>query len=69
MKDQWYTEKYGQTDTKAQWRKLLPNFAAVRSLILESRRAAKGDIIRVLAPDNASNGDLDALEALGARRF
>jgi hypothetical protein len=55
----WYTEKYGPADTKARWHGQLPNFAAVRAMIMEVRQLRTGEIIRVklwvsARPDSAA---------------
>jgi hypothetical protein len=64
----WYTERYDWNGRAAKWWAELPDFAAVRAVIVDARLKGEREIIRVLAPPDAPRCDLDALEALGAQR-
>jgi hypothetical protein len=65
--DLWYTERWDEDGKAAKWTGELPDFAAVRAVILEAK--GKGEIVRVRAPVNAAPADQDELDALGAERF
>ena len=62
----WYMERYDLTDTKVRSYNSFSDFASVRSLVATARKAGSGEIIRVLAPTDASMGELDELRDLGA---
>jgi hypothetical protein len=62
----WYTELYDWNGRAAKWWKMLPDFAAVREVILDARKTGAREIVRVIAPLDAARSDLNALEALGA---
>ena len=62
----WYTERYELTDTKAKSYDSFSDFASVRSLMVTVGNAGTGEIIRVLAPADASMGELEELRELGA---
>ena len=62
----WYTERYELKDIKAKSYGSFSDFASVHSLIVTARKAGTGEIIRVLAPGNASMGELNELRDLGA---
>jgi hypothetical protein len=62
----WYMERYDLTDTEAKSYGSFSDFASVHSLVVTLRKAGTGEIIRVLAPGNASVGELNKLRDLGA---
>jgi hypothetical protein len=62
----WYLERYDLTDTKAKSYNSFSDFASVRSLVVTVRKAGTGEIIRVLAPSDASMEELNELRDLGA---
>jgi hypothetical protein len=62
----WYMERYDLTDAKVKSYNSFSDFASVRSLVATARKAGSGEIIRVLAPSDASMGELDELRDLGA---
>jgi hypothetical protein len=62
----WYIERYDLTDIKAKSYGSFSDFASVHSLIVTVRKARTGEVIRVLAPGNASVGELEELRDLGA---
>jgi hypothetical protein len=62
----WYTERYELTDVKAKSYGSFSDYASVRSLMVAVGKAGTGEIIRVLAPGNASMGQLEELRDLGA---
>jgi hypothetical protein len=62
----WYMERYDLTDTKAKSYGSFSDFASVHSLVVTVRKAGTGEIIRVLAPGNASMEELNELRDLGA---
>jgi hypothetical protein len=62
----WYTERYELNDTKAKFYGSFSDFASVHSLVVTVRKAGSGAIIRVLAPSDASMGELNELRDLGA---
>jgi hypothetical protein len=62
----WYTERYELTDTSAKSYGSFSDFASVRSLIVTVRKAGTGEIVRVLAPGDASVEELEELRELGA---
>jgi hypothetical protein len=66
MTTRWYMERYDLTGTKAKSYGSFSDFASVRSLIVTARKAGTGQIIRVLAPSDASIGELEELRDLGA---
>jgi hypothetical protein len=68
-KKAWYTELYDANGRAAKWWAMLPDFAAVRTVITDARRKGVQEIVRVVAPLDAARADLDALEKLGAQRF
>jgi hypothetical protein len=61
----WYMEKYDLTD-KAKSYNSFSDFASVRSLVATARKAGSDEIIRVLAPSDASMDELNELRELGA---
>jgi hypothetical protein len=62
----WYMERYDLTDITAKSYGSFSDFASVRSLVVTVRKSGTGQIIRVLAPGNASVGELNELRDLGA---
>ena len=65
----WYTERWDKDGKVAKWWRELPDFAAVRAVILEAREKGEGEIIRVSPPLDAARADLETLESMGAIRF
>jgi transcriptional regulator with XRE-family HTH domain len=65
----WYTELYDATSTRAKSYMILKDFAAVRNLISSVRKEKTDEIVRVLAPFDASPDELNELENLGATRL
>jgi hypothetical protein len=62
----WYLERYDLTDAKAKSYTSFSDFASVRSLLVTARKAGTDEIIRVLAPSDASMRELNELRDLGA---
>ena len=62
----WYIERYDLADAQAKSYGSFSDFASVHSLVVTVRKAGTGEIIRVLAPGNASMGELNELRDLGA---
>jgi hypothetical protein len=62
----WYTERYELNDTKTKFYRSFSDFSSVRSLIVTVGKAKTGEVIRVLAPGNASMDELNELRDLGA---
>jgi hypothetical protein len=60
----WYAETYHFNGTEELGQDL-PDFASVRRLILDARRAGFHDVIRVLAPNDASTNEVQQLRDLG----
>ncbi len=65
----WYTEKWDANGKKAKWHDDLPEFAAVRDILIAVQNAGTGETVRVLAPSDAAQSELDELERLGAQRI
>jgi hypothetical protein len=65
--ERWYTEIWGPTDRRAKEGSPQehPNVDGVKALI-EGRKS--GEILRVIAPINASREDLDQVHTLAAQR-
>jgi len=61
----WYTEVIGPADVTAQRQALLPNWESVCALVRETRKAGRGEIVRIVAPDNVTGAELKALRELG----
>jgi len=65
----WYTERWDKDGKAAKWSRELPDFVAVRAVILDAREKGEVKGIRVGAPLDAARADLETLESLGAIRF
>jgi transcriptional regulator with XRE-family HTH domain len=65
MKAAWYVERCHSRGRSAKRHVRLPAFRSVVALIHQSR--ARGEIVRIKAPDNASTDELDHLHKLGAQ--
>ncbi|WP_158816430.1 hypothetical protein [Methylocapsa sp. S129] len=65
----WYTEIWDWNGRKAKCWGMLPDFAAVRAVIMLARQKGEREIVRVIAPLDAGRHDLAALEGMGARGF
>lgn len=65
MKVAWYVERWDANGRSSKAHARLPAFRSVVALVHRSR--AKGEIVRVRAPDNAGIDELDHLHKLGAQ--
>ena len=54
----WYTERWDKDGKKAKWWRELPDFAAVRDVILDAHKKGEGEFIRVSPPLDAVREDL-----------
>jgi hypothetical protein len=69
MRSCWYVELYEQNARSKKWCLNVPDWAMVRALITRSRKAARGDILRILAPSEVCENELAELRAMGQPLF